>query len=113
MISDFIVTRTLIQVPFPLVSADSKVYYQVYDKASRFQMTPTEYARWETIANRTKADAINYGGTATFDPTWVLVVTWVNQLPRVHYDSATETVSLNNSVCLKQTGTLPCKKIKR
>lgn len=51
-----------------------------------------QYAKYEDdvdqTLNRASEDALLYGGYQQFEATWVLVVTWVDMMPRLHRSDA-------------------------
>ena len=69
---------------------------------SCFIITDAEKARIDAIFARVTADTATYGGIGSFDPTWVMVVTWVNMYPALSYDPAVDTVIHSISILSKQ-----------
>ncbi|KAI0230680.1 hypothetical protein LSAT2_019006 [Lamellibrachia satsuma] len=68
-----------------------KTFYHVYD-STKTTSDPVEKARMEAIMELAKDDVIKYSGELDFVPTWVLVVTWRNMLPRLNYDAVLDKV---------------------
>ena len=68
-----------------------QVYYHIYDTTTDHG---TELMRQRTneLLKLAKKDAIEYGGMSEVDPTWVLVVTWDEMLPRVWYNAHSDQV---------------------
>lgn len=65
-------------------------YYHQY--ANKRTSSPTEKARVAAILERAKQDVNKYSGESIV-PTWALVVTWKDMLPRLNYDATKDNVS--------------------
>ncbi len=59
--------------------SESVVHYQQYDELGEFGSADAEKTR--RMLDRASADALELGGFAGFQATWVLVVTWVRMYP--------------------------------
>jgi len=67
------------------------VYYHMYDTTT-YGITELERERTSHILKLAKKDAIDSGGMSEVDPTWVLVVTWAEMVPRVWYNAWSDQV---------------------
>ena len=83
------------------IRVGGSVYYQIYKKNDRYSLDTRALSRLDHILTRVRNDVTGKGGISTFDPTWVLVVTWEGVLPRVNYDPNIDLVShhLRHSSC--------------
>jgi len=61
------------------------VSYHIYDRTSP-GLSETENHRTKHALLLAREDAVNYGGSAAIDPSWVMVVTWQGSMPRMYYD---------------------------
>ena len=64
---------------------NSKTYYHEYD-SSTTASSPAEKTRTDAIMNLAKQYIKKYSGDQDINPDWVLVVTWINNLPKLEYD---------------------------
>ena len=70
---------------------EGNVFYHVYD-GSTVGLSDTAKARAQYTWTKAKADVKKFAGLAEFTPTWVMVVTWENTLPRISYDPENDKV---------------------
>ncbi|KAI0213904.1 hypothetical protein LSAT2_001008 [Lamellibrachia satsuma] len=63
-----------------------KTFYHVYD-SKKTTSDATKQAEKDKIMNKAKEDIVKYSGELDVTPTWVLVVTWFQVLPRLNYNS--------------------------
>lgn len=70
---------------------EGNVFYHVYDQATT-GLSDDERARTKHVMAKARVDVKRYGGRELFNPTWVMVVTWENILPRMSYDPENDKV---------------------
>ena len=61
----------------------NNVYYHIYDRTDASQKSPNDRAVLDYVLNKAQEEALEYGGVSHVDPSWVMIVTWVNMMPRV------------------------------
>ena len=71
---------------------NSETYYHVYDSKTTAS-NPAEKSRTDAIMNLAKEYINKYSVDQDVNPDWVLVVTWVNNIPLLDKDST------RNKVC--------------
>ena len=79
---------------------EGNVFYHVYDQATT-GLSNDDRARTKHVMAKARLDVKRYGGRELFNPTWVMVVTWENMLPRMSYD-------LENDKVIWPTYTMRC-----
>ena len=67
------------------------VFYQVYDRATK-GMSADNKARAKHALTLAEEDVVNYGGLSDVTPSWVMVITWTDQLPRSSYNPSNDMV---------------------
>ena len=72
---------------------EGQVTYHIYDRTNT-GLSAMEKFRVKHILKLAKEDTVNYGGSSAIDPSWVMVVTWVDSTPRMSYVPQTEEVCL-------------------
>ena len=70
---------------------EGHVFYQAYTQATA-GLSDDAKARTERVMAKAIVDVKSLGGPSDFRPTWVLVVTWENLLPRVSYEAENDKV---------------------
>ena len=75
-----------------------EVTYHIYDRTSS-DLKGMEKFRVKHILKLAKEDTVNYGGSSAIDPSWVMVITWVNSTPRMFYDPTIEEVCHLHRFC--------------
>ena len=72
---------------------NGRVTYRVYDRTDS-RLSVTERLQTKHVLQLAKEDTALYGGSSAIDPSWVMVVTWVDVTPRMFYRPRVETVRL-------------------
>ena len=70
-----------------------QVTYHIYDRTDT-KVTETEKYRVKHALQLAREDTVNYGGSSSISPSWVMVITWVDSTPRMYYSDYFEQVSL-------------------
>ena len=70
-----------------------QVTYHIYDRTDT-KVTETEKYRVKHTLQLAREDTVNYGGSSSISPSWVMVITWVDSTPRMYYSDYFEQVSL-------------------
>ena len=70
-----------------------RVFYHIYD-ATVGDNAESEKARTREMLKMAEKDAIEHGGVSQVDPSWVLVVTWTDMVPRVWYNAYADHVCI-------------------
>ena len=65
------------------------VFYHIYDATDDDNMERTR-----EILKLAEKDAIEHGGVSEVDPSWVLIVTWTDMVPRVWYNANADHVCI-------------------
>ncbi|KAK2157058.1 hypothetical protein NP493_1917g00000 [Ridgeia piscesae] len=66
-----------------------EVFYQVYDRATK-GMSDDNKARAKHALTLAEEDVKNYGGLSDVNPSWVMVITWADQIPRSSYNPSND-----------------------
>ncbi|KAI0230808.1 hypothetical protein LSAT2_018833 [Lamellibrachia satsuma] len=61
-----------------------QVTYHIYDRTDT-KVTETEKYRVKHALQLAREDTVNYGGSSSISPSWVMVITWVDSTPRMYY----------------------------
>ena len=77
---------------------EGEVTYHIYDRTSS-DLKGMEKFRVKHILRLAKEDTVNYGGSSAIDPSWVMVITWVDSTPRMFYDPLIEEVCQLHTFC--------------
>ena len=72
---------------------DGQVTYHIYDRTDT-KVTGTEKYRVKHALQLAREDTVNYGGSSSINPSWVMVISWVDNTPRMYYSEYFEQVSL-------------------
>ena len=67
------------------------VFYQIYNRATK-DVSDEKKARSRHALTLAAEDVKNYGGLSDVDPSWVMVITWADQLPRSSYNPSNDMV---------------------
>ena len=65
------------------------VFYHIYDATDDDNMERTR-----EILKLAEKDAIEHGGVSEVDPSWVLIVTWTDMVPRLWYNAHADHVCI-------------------
>ncbi|KAK2167442.1 hypothetical protein NP493_1275g00055 [Ridgeia piscesae] len=63
-----------------------RVTYHIYDRTDT-KVSETEKYRVKHALQLAKEDTVEYGGSSSIDPSWVMVISWVDLTPRMYYSS--------------------------
>ena len=66
------------------------VFYHVYDRAT--ERLSDDKVNTSYVMTLAAEDVMTYGGLSDVHPSWVMVVTWVDQLPRASYNPLNDKV---------------------
>ena len=69
-----------------------RVTYHIYDRTDT-KVSETEKYRVKHALQLAKEDTENYGGSSSINPSWVMVISWVDNTPRMYYSDFYEQVS--------------------
>ena len=61
------------------------VFYHVYNRATK-DVSDNNKARARHAMTMAAEDVRQFGGLSDVDPSWVMVITWVDMLPRASYN---------------------------
>ena len=61
------------------------VFYHVYNRATE-GVSDDNKARARHAVTMAAEDVRHFGGLSDVDPSWVMVITWANMLPRASYN---------------------------
>ncbi|KAK2167507.1 hypothetical protein NP493_1273g01022 [Ridgeia piscesae] len=61
-----------------------RVTYHIYDRTDT-KVSETEKYRVKHALQLAKEDTENYGGSSSINPSWVMVISWVDNTPRMYY----------------------------
>ena len=76
---------------------EGHVFYHSYDRAIA-GLSDDDKARTMHAMTLATEDVRNVGGPSNFRPTWVIVITWENVLPRMSYDQENDKVMYYTSM---------------
>ena len=72
---------------------NGEVTYHIYDRTDT-KVSETEKYRVKHALHLAKEDTVEYGGSSSINPSWVMVISWVDNTPRMYYSSYYEQVSV-------------------
>ena len=70
-----------------------QVTYHIYDR-TKSGLSITEKYRLKHALQLAKRDTVDYGGSSAIDPSWVMVISWIDSTPRMYYNEFYEQVCL-------------------
>ena len=70
---------------------EGHVTYHIYDH-TKTDLSLEEKIRMKHILQLAKEDTVEYGGSSSINPSWVMVISWVDHTPRMYYNELYEQV---------------------
>ena len=74
------------------------VFYQVYNRATD-GVSADNKARARHALTMAAEDVRRFGGLSDVDPSWVMVITWADMLPRASYNPTYDKVTYYSDWC--------------
>ena len=79
-------------------ASSGDVFYHVYDRATK-GLTNDSMARARHAMAMGVEDVKNFGGLSDVDPSWIMVITWKDMIPRASYIPSNDLVKYYCNRC--------------